>query len=454
MRSSIPLITVLGVTFNLCFISTSYGQTNPAISLENPQGVAPLYYDAVSAQEPQPTFIAVPLLAEGDVEITRTVDSTQFAARLGTYAPSPSALVGPFQPRSVSAGANEDRGTALSGALQVRNLGGQGQNLTLNVRGGESVTDAELSFVDPSIGRPVAGISERPQTGYALNLFNQQSFQSVFTGGSTDVDLPNGETPWVHRLGGGVAVFRPIAPHLIAAAGVSYQRVSIRPDRFTHQVEAIDQLNNPLTYSGTGQDDLLTVNLAADWDERNDYDNPTRGARVRFGVDQSIPVGNANIAFTRLSANYLQYMPLPLFGFARGDRTLLLNLQGGTMIGKVPPYEAFDIGSGVVRGFSDGVGTGRSFVAASAEYRYPIANVRLFRRPIQLGGTLFADYGSDLGSGDTILGEPAEVRNKPGSGLGYGAGLRAQTPIGTARLEFAWTNEGDSEIVFKLGDRF
>lgn len=391
---------------------------------------------------------AVPLLAEASLGQTPLYYGyqTKFSARLGTYAPSPSALEGPFQPNPVDAGAGESPGTSLSGALQLRNLGGEGQNLTLNLRGGENVTDAELSYIDPSIGDS--------RTGFGVNFFNQRAHQSVFTGGDTDVDLPNGETPWVHRLGGGVEVFRPIAPDLNVAAGVSYQRVSIRDERFTNEVQAVDQLGNSLTYSGTGEDDLLTVSLSADWDDRNDDENPTRGARVRVGVDQSIPIGEANIEFTRLSANYLQYVPLPLFGFARGDRTLVLNVQGGSMIGEVPPYEAFDITSGLVRGFSDGVGTGRSFVAASAEYRYPIANFRLFRRPINLGGSLFVDYGSDLGSGDTILGEPAEVRGKPGSGLGYGAGLRAQTPIGTARVEFAWTDAGDNEILFKLGDRF
>jgi outer membrane protein insertion porin family len=432
MRFSLPLTTVLGATF--CFASVSNGQTLPPAESESP-AIAPLYYGITQAAS-----LTADLAQAGTPP---TVDRTQFAVRLGTYA-LPPALVGPFQPRGVTAGANESTGTALAGYAQLRNLGGAGQNLTLNLRGGENVTNAELSFIDPSIGRS--------QTGYAVNFFNQRSHQAVFVGGSRDIDLPNGETPWVHRLGGGVELFRPVAPDLTVAAGVSYQRVSIRDDRLTDNVAAVDERNNPLTYSG--QDNLLTVNLTADWDTRNDEDNSSRGARVRVGLDQSIPVGNANIDFTRLSANYLQYVPLPLFGFAEGDRTLVLNLQGGTLIGEVPPYEAFDIGSGLVRGFRDGVGTGRSFVAAAAEYRYPIANFRLFRRPIRLGGTLFVDYGSDLGSGDTILGEPAEVRGKPGEGLGYGAGLRAITPIGTARLEFAWTNDGENEVVFELGDRF
>jgi outer membrane protein insertion porin family len=436
MRFSLPLVAIFGATSSFCLASASHGQTLPPV--ESEATIAPLYYGV--AQVPGSDS-----LAEAEGELPPTVDSTKFAARLGTYA-LPPALVGPFQSRGVTAGANESTGTALAGYVQLRNLGGAGQNLTLNVRGGENVTNAELSFIDPTIGRS--------QTGYAVNLFNQRSHQTVFVGGSRDVDLPNGETPWVHRLGGGVEVFRPVAPDLTVAAGVSYQRVSIRDDRFTDNVQAIDERNNSLTYSGTGQDDLLTVNLAASWDTRNDGDRSARGSRVRVGLDQSIPIGDANVAFTRLSANYLQYVPLPLFGFAKGDRTLVLNLQGGTMIGEVPPYEAFDIDSGLVRGFNDGVGTGRSFVAAAAEYRYPIANFRLFRRPIRLGGTLFVDYGSDLGSGDTILGEPAEVRGKPGEGLGYGAGLRAITPIGTARLEFAWTNEGENEVVFELGDRF
>jgi outer membrane protein insertion porin family len=435
MRLPIYAVTTLAISSLVCL--PSYGQSAPLY-----YGVQPQTYDL--SDDLTNNLSDAPIAQT--VEVSETVDSTEFAARLGTYAPSPSALVGPFQPRPVGAGAIESPGTSLSGALQIRNLGGQGQNLTLNARGGENVTDAEISFIDPAIGNS--------RTGYGVNFFNQRAHQSVFTGGATDVDLPNGETPWVHRLGGGVEVFRPVSDDLTVAVGVSYQRVSIRDDRFSDNLQAVDQLGNALTSSGTGQDELLTVNLSADWDDRNDDKNPTQGARVRFGVDQSIPIGASAIAFTRLSANYLQYQPLPLFGFARGDRTLVLNLQGGTMIGEVPPYEAFDITSGLVRGFQDGVGTGRSFVAASAEYRYPIANFRLFRRPINLGGTLFVDYGSDLGSGDTILGEPAEARDKPGSGLGYGAGLRAVTPIGTARLEFAWTDDGENEIVFKLGDRF
>ncbi len=47
-----------------------------------------------------------------------------------------------------------------------------------------------------------------------------------------------------------------------------------------------------------------------------------------------------------------------------------------------------------------------------------------------VSGSLFADYGSDLGSGRSVAGDPAGARGKPGSGYGGGAGVRLDTPVG------------------------
>jgi outer membrane protein insertion porin family len=46
-------------------------------------------------------------------------------------------------------------------------------------------------------------------------------------------------------------------------------------------------------------------------------------------------------------------------------------------------------------------------VAGSAELRVPLVS------PVE--GTLFADYGSDLDSGASVLGDPAGARGKPGA---------------------------------------
>ena len=97
---------------------------------------------------------------------------------------------------------------------------------------------------------------------------------------------------------------------------------------------------------------------------------------------------------------------------------------------------------------------GRSFVQASLEYRFPIAADLELPLLSRLGGTVFADYGTDLRSGDTVRGEPGEVRNKSGSGAGFGVGLRALSDFGPLRLEFALSDQGDAKIHFALGERF
>ena len=221
-------------------------------------------------------------------------------------------------------------------------------------------------------------------------------------------------------------------------------------------MQPFDELGNRLTFSADGQDTLLTINFASALDRRNDNLNPTRGYRFLFGMDQSIPIGDANILHNRLSANFSQFLPFKLFGFTEGDRTLVLNVQGGTVIGDLPPYEAFGLGgSGSVRGFIGGeLGTGRSFVQATAEYRFPIFKFNAFKQKYTLGGNLFVDYASDLGSGDTVRGEPAEVRNKLGSAFGYGFGLRLPTGFGTVRLEFGFNDDGGNRVHFNIGERF
>lgn len=54
-----------------------------------------------------------------------------------------------------------------------------------------------------------------------------------------------------------------------------------------------------------------------------------------------------------------------------------------------------------LRGYDSGdVGSGRSYVLASVEYRFLVLPI--------VGSVLFADFASDLGSGDTVLGDPAD----------------------------------------------
>ncbi|WP_242043622.1 BamA/TamA family outer membrane protein [Leptolyngbya sp. FACHB-671] len=384
------------------------------------------------------------------IMVVNVLESDRFFVVPGLTLAAPTALQGPARPVTVLPLSNRAGGTAGGVRFGLRNIGGNNQTLSLGVEAGENTLGFDLDFRDPWI----AGSSSR--TGYAINLFNQRGIEPEFDEGDREVDLPNGEDPWVHRLGGGVEFFRPLAPDFVAALGVSYQRISVRDEAFSSDIAPEDELGNRLTFNEDGQDDLLTLNFSAVRDRRDERLYPTQGDRLRVGVDQSIPIGEGNILFNRLAASYTRFIPLSLFGFTEGPRTLVLNVQGGTFIGDLPPYEAFSLGgAGSVRGYGGGeIGTGRSFLQGTAEYRFPIFGFTAFDEDIDVGGTLFVDYATDLGTGDNVPGEPAEVRDKPGDGLGYGVGLRARTPFGPVRLEFGLNDQGDSEVIFNVGDRF
>ncbi|MEM9977149.1 MAG: BamA/TamA family outer membrane protein, partial [Cyanobacteria bacterium P01_D01_bin.2] len=326
-------------------------------------------------------------------------------------------------------------------SYQQDNLGGNNHKLRTEVQLSERDLLFDVSFTDPWI----AGDPHR--TSYTVNGFNRRSISLIFDGGDTDVDLPNGDTPRVNRVGGGVSFARPLDNGWSGSVGLEYQRVSIRDS--DGDLSPQDQFGNDLSFSGDGRDDLLSIPIGFVLDRRNDPLAPTSGSLLRLGTEQTIPVGKGTIFFNRLRASYSRYVPVNFLSFGDGPQTLAFNVQGGTVLGDLPPYEAFSLGgTNSVRGFDEGdLGSGRSFVQATAEYRFPLFTSFL-------GGALFVDFGTDLGSGDNVPGDPAEIRGKPGSGFGYGAGLRVQTPLGALRLDYGINDDGDGRIHFGIGERF
>ncbi len=332
-------------------------------------------------------------------------------------------------------GYDDDTGIYVNLDYQDFNFGGINDSVGIDVQASRRELQFATNFTSPYRA------SEPNRLGYQINAFRRRGTSQTFDG---DIDLPNGSNPREGRFGGGISVQRPINDWQ-ASLGFNYTRVSIR-DR-DGNISPTDELGNPLSFSGTGIDDILALSFSAIKDERNDPQNPTQGSIISFSTEQSIPFGEGNIAMNRLRANYIQYVPIELLG-TKDQEVLAINLQGGTTIGDLPPYEAFNLGGlNSVRAYGEGeVGSGRSYVLASAEYRFPIF------RPV--GGVLFADFATDLGSGDTVLGEPAIVRSKPGYGFAYGAGLRIESPIGLLRADFGINNRGDSQVQFGIGQRF
>ncbi len=362
---------------------------------------------------------------------------------------------------SIAAGAGFSSASGLFGTVsyQQQNLNGRNQKLGAEVQiGAQELFLFDARFTDPWI----AGDPYR--TSYTVNLFRRSSISLIFDGKDQDIrtfqegQTDDGDRPRILRLGGGVTFTRPLSPNpyktsvWTASAGFQYQRVSARnADGDIRRTGAVFDDNGnrisgeiPLSFSGSGEDDLLLLQLGAQRDLRNNPLQPTSGSYLRFGVDQSVPVGQGNILLTRLRGSYSKYLPVQLINLSKGAQTLAFNVQAGTILGDLPPYEAFTIGgSNSVRGYEEGaLASGRSYVQASVEYRFPVFSV--------VSGALFFDIGSDLGTST----QAAEVLNKNGSGYGYGLGVRVQSPLGPIRIDYGINDDGDSRINFGIGERF
>lgn len=349
---------------------------------------------------------------------------------------------------SIAAGAGFSSAAGLFGtaSYQQQNLFGRNQKVGVEVQLGQREFLFDVRFTDPWI----AGDPYR--TSYTVNLFRRRSISLIFDGGDRDIDLPNGDTPRILRLGGGITFTRPLSRNpfknadWVASLGLQYQNISIRDSDGDLSPE--DELGNDLSFSGEGKDDLITVQLGAVRDKRNNPLRTTQGSLFRIGLEQSVPIGQGNILLTRLRGSYSYFIPVRFTNFSEGPQTLAFNIQGGTILGDLPPYEAFSLGGvNSVRGYDEGdLGSGRSYVQATAEYRFPVFSI--------IGGVLFFDFGTDLGTAGDVPGRPAEVRDKPGTGFGYGVGVRIQSPLGPIRIDYAINDEGDTRFQFGIGERF
>lgn len=235
-----------------------------------------------------------------------------------------------------------------------------------------------------------------------------------------------------------------------ASVGLSYQGE-------TSWAEILRADDEDGTEQGSGftfPQDPLALSLTGGWDRRDDTRNPIQGSKLEFGVEQLIPLQRGDSASSRLRANYTQWVPVALPGVREGNQTLVLNVQGGSVLGDSATFELG--GANSVRGYGEGkLGSGKQYVQATAEYRFPLLSAQALGindiaglsgfglGKAGIGGSVFVDYANILG---------AEDQN--GQGLGVGAGLNARTPLGLVRLELAVNDQRETKLGFRLGDRF
>lgn len=363
---------------------------------------------------------------------------------------------------SLAAGGGISSNAGLFGTVsyQQRNFGGNNQTLGAEVQLGEREFLFDLSFSDPWIA------TDNFRTSYTVNVFRRQSISLVYDGENSSIrTLNDNDSPRIVRTGGGITFVRPLAPDVftkpkwVVSLGFNYQQVQVQ-----NANGDISPLSAPLNgfgsqqlaFSSSGIDDLLSLNIGAIQDFRDNPLQPTSGSFLRLGLEQTIPVGSGSIFGTRVRGSYSYFIPVRFINsfnlfetdIFKGQQSLAFNVQAGTVLGDLPPYDAFIVGgSNSVRGYAEGeVGSGRSYFQATAEYRFPIVAI--------IGGALFVDFGTTIGSQGDVPGQPGIVRDLPGTGLGYGLGVRVQSPVGQIRVDYGFNVDGSSRLHFGIGERF
>ncbi len=363
---------------------------------------------------------------------------------------------------SLAAGGGISSNAGLFGTVsyQQRNFGGNNQTLGAEFQLGEREFLFDLSFSDPWIA------TDNFRTSYTVNVFRRQSISLVYDGENSSIrTLNDNDSPRIVRTGGGITFVRPLAPDVftkpkwVLSLGFNYQQVQVQ--NANGDISPVSAPLNgfgsqQLAFSSSGIDDLLSLNIGAIRDFRDNPLQPTSGSFLRLGLEQTIPVGSGSILGTRVRGSYSYFIPVRFINsfnlfetdIFKGQQSLAFNAQAGTVLGDLPPYDAFIVGgSNSVRGYAEGeVGSGRSYFQATAEYRFPIVAI--------IGGALFVDFGTTVGSQGDVPGQPGIARDLPGTGLGYGLGVRVQSPVGQIRVDYGFNVDGGSRLHFGIGERF
>ncbi len=342
---------------------------------------------------------------------------------------------------NLGGGFSSDSGIFGSATYNDSNFGGKGNQIGGRVLLGSKDLQFNGKFSSPFRA------SNPNRWGYSINAFRERGISRVFDDG---VLLSNGDNVREGKIGAGVGLSKALGNGWNGAIDLNYTRTSQRDA--SGNVVSSDASGNPLSLSGRGIDDQVSLGFTAGFNQVDNPADPKSGSRLQLSTEQGIPIGIGSAAANKLTADFTQYLPINLFNKNKTDRdkqeVFAFNVQAGTTIGALAPYKAFTLGGvNSVRGYEQGaLGIGRSYLQASAEYRFPLISA--------LGGTLFADYATDLGSAGSVPGTPGLDRGRPGNGFGVGAGLRVKSPLGVLRADWALTDAGNNRLQFTIGEKF
>ncbi len=382
-------------------------------------------------------------------------------------------------------GYSNGSGIFASLGLQETNALGRAWSTNLNLNFGEYSTTYNFSLSDPWIK------GDKHKTSFRTNIFLSrdypQEFKSEKNGRLYAVDdqTPSNSDTFssivLEKTGGGFSFSRPLNggdPFKVAKwrvlAGMNFKQVKMidgdgnkkpygdrTPTTTRNNISDIICIGfSPNDGSCPEENTLVSVIASTSRNNLNNSINPTSGNKFSFGAEQFFSMGKNSPTFNRMKASYSFFIPTKLVNLTKACKSsdsssedcpqaIGFQFKAGTILGELPPYEAFCMGgTSSVRGWgSCDLSVSRSFVEGTAEYRFPVWRM--------ISGALFVDAGSDLGSQKEVPGKPGKLLQKSGAGFSLGGGVGVKTPIGPLRLDVASKDlSGDWRYTLGVGWKF
>ena len=180
------------------------------------------------------------------------------------------------------------------------------------------------------------------------------------------------------------------------------------------------------------------------WDTRDSSTVTKRGAYTDLSLQFAGSILGGASTYIMYSGEQRIFYPV-----RRGKDVLALRLMVGTSSGNLPLFDSYSAGGATtLRGYQEDRFRGENMVVGNAEYRFHMTE--------SLVAVFFVDAGDAFGGTfPTIIPGfdiPADDQ-KVSLHLDEGAGMRAVTPLGPIRIDFAVGSEG-SQIQFGFGDIF
>jgi len=295
-------------------------------------------------------------------------------------------------------GYSNSSGIFASLGLQETNTLGRAWSTNLNLNFGEYSTTYNFSLSDPWIK------GDKHKTSFRTNIFLSRDYPQEFkseengriyaVNDKTTSSTDSFSSVVLEKTGGGFSFSRPLNggdPFKLAKwrvlAGMNFKKVKMidgdgNKKPYGDRTPTTGNISDIICIGFTPNDGscpeeniLVSVIASTSRSNLNNSINPTSGNKFSFGTEQFVSMGKNSPTFNRMKASYSFFIPTKLINLTEACKSsdysseecpqaIGFQFKAGTILGELPPYEAFCMGgTSSVRGWgSCDLAVSRSFV--------------------------------------------------------------------------------------------